>query len=109
MPNTQKIEEWEKEFDCFDFGCGECEVCRYLAFLEYAQSVAPSGSTIERNKKIENYLKLKDKAISQAKSDTRREMWQKLNKELADGLLNRDFSAGVRYVMKLLKVEEDKQ
>lgn len=37
-------------------GCGECDVCRYLDFLEWAGQVAPAGSTIERNPEIEKYL-----------------------------------------------------
>lgn len=46
-----------KEFDCFGDGCGKCEVCEYLNFREMAEGCAPSGSTIERNEKIELYLK----------------------------------------------------
>lgn len=40
-----------------DGGCEECDVCRYLNFLEWAESVAPAGSTIERNEEIERYLR----------------------------------------------------
>lgn len=40
-----------------DVGCEECDVCRYLNFLEWAGSVAPAGSTIERNATIESYLR----------------------------------------------------
>ena len=50
-----------ERFDCFDEGCGECEVCKYLNFLEWAEGCAPAGSTIERNEKIEEYLKSKEK------------------------------------------------
>lgn len=40
-----------------DGGCEECDVCRYLGFLEWAGSVGkPSGSTIERNSEIDAYL-----------------------------------------------------
>ena len=39
-----------------DGGCEECDVCRYLHFLEWAGSVAPAGSTIERNPAIERYV-----------------------------------------------------
>lgn len=41
-----------------DGGCEECDVCRYLDFLEWVGSVGkPDGSTIERNEKIEAYLR----------------------------------------------------
>lgn len=40
-----------------DGGCEECDVCRYLNFLEWAGSVGkPDGSTIQRNDAIEEYL-----------------------------------------------------
>lgn len=83
MPNTQKIEEWEKEFDCFDFICGECEICRYLDFIDNAQSVGTvEGTEIQRNTKIENYLRLKENyknsIISQAQSATRKEMREEI-------------------------------
>lgn len=42
--------------DCGTDGCGECDVCLYLEFLEYAGQVAPAGSTIERNPEIEKHL-----------------------------------------------------
>jgi hypothetical protein len=42
--------------DCGDEGCGECDICRYLNFLEMAQQVAPPGSKIRRNKAIEKHL-----------------------------------------------------
>jgi hypothetical protein len=45
-------------FDCEMGGCGECKVCKYLNFHEWASSVAPSGSTIERNVFLDKYLKL---------------------------------------------------
>ena len=50
----------KSNFDCLGEGCGECEVCKYLSFLDWASEVAPSGSTIERNPKIEKYLKEKE-------------------------------------------------
>lgn len=44
--------------DCGEEGCGECEVCTYLNFLEWAEQVAPRDipSTIERNAAIEAHL-----------------------------------------------------
>lgn len=46
----------EEKFDCVDEGCGDCEICKYLEFLDWASSVAPLGSTIQRNEKLDNYL-----------------------------------------------------
>lgn len=60
-----------KEFDCFEDGCGKCEVCEYLNFREMAENCAPSGSIIERNEKIERYLKRKDEEVSLAVSKER--------------------------------------
>lgn len=41
-----------------DGGCEECDVCRYLSFLEWAGSVGkPDGSTIQRNEEIDAYLR----------------------------------------------------
>jgi hypothetical protein len=41
-----------------DVDCEECDVCRYLNFLEWAGSVGkPENSTIERNTEIEAYLR----------------------------------------------------
>lgn len=44
--------------DCGDEGCGECDVCTYLNFLEWAGQVVPRDvpSTIERNIAIEAHL-----------------------------------------------------
>lgn len=42
--------------DCGSDGCGECDVCNYLNFLEWAGQVAPAESTIERNAEIEKHL-----------------------------------------------------
>lgn len=43
--------------DCGPDGCGECDVCRYLNFIEWAGNVGkPDGSTIERNAEMEAYL-----------------------------------------------------
>lgn len=47
---------WRK-FDCGDDGCGECVVCKYLDFLDFAHNTAPAGSTIEYNKFIDKYVK----------------------------------------------------
>ena len=41
--------------DCGE-SCGNCDVCRYLAFIEYAKSCAPPGSHIERDHTMEKYL-----------------------------------------------------
>lgn len=41
-----------------DGGCEECDVCRYLNFLEWAGQVSGGvPSTIERNPEIEAYLR----------------------------------------------------
>lgn len=37
-------------------GCTMCKVCKYLNFIEWAESVAPPESTIERDAEIEKYL-----------------------------------------------------
>jgi len=42
--------------DCGQDGCGACDVCRYLAFLDEAQSAAPEESVIERNAELERYI-----------------------------------------------------
>lgn len=42
--------------DCGDEGCGECDVCRYLGFLDMAAAVAPPGYKISRNKAVEKHL-----------------------------------------------------
>lgn len=44
--------------DCVDEGCGECDVCRYLNFLEWCGQVAPRDvpSKIDRNVAIEAHL-----------------------------------------------------
>lgn len=44
--------------DCDGDGCGECEVCEYLAWLEMAQNTGmPAGSTIQRDPRMDAYLK----------------------------------------------------
>lgn len=47
--------DWNNKSDV-PVGCGACKVCKYLNFLEWARSVAPSGSTIQRDEEIEKYL-----------------------------------------------------
>lgn len=44
--------------DCKDEGCEECDVCRYLNFLEWAGNTAPRDipSSIQRDANIEAYL-----------------------------------------------------
>jgi hypothetical protein len=44
--------------DCGDEGCGECQVCRYLNFLEWAGQVGGGvDSKIERNAELDAYIK----------------------------------------------------
>ena len=52
----------KKIFDCMGEGCGECRVCDYLAHLEWAESVAIPGSSIERDEEIEAHLNKSAKA-----------------------------------------------
>lgn len=44
--------------DCGEEGCGECDVCSYLDFLDWTKQVATRDfpSTIERDGRIEAYL-----------------------------------------------------
>jgi hypothetical protein len=42
--------------DCGEEGCGECDVCKYLAFLEWAESVATDDMTIQRDADMEAYI-----------------------------------------------------
>lgn len=44
--------------DCGEDGCGECDVCQYLHWLEWAGSVAPRDfpSTVKRDAEIEAHL-----------------------------------------------------
>jgi hypothetical protein len=45
--------------DCGQDGCGECDVCGYLNFLEWCGQVASSvPHVVERNKAIEQHLDL---------------------------------------------------
>ena len=39
--------------DCGDDGCGECDVCKYLEFIEWADGCAPDEASIERDPVIE--------------------------------------------------------
>lgn len=43
--------------DCGQDGCGKCDVCLYLAFIDEVQSVAPAGSVIQQDDEMEQYLK----------------------------------------------------
>lgn len=63
--DSNKKENW-KVFDCFNEGCGECEICEYLDFLDKASSTAPDGSTIEYNEKLDDYIKRQDKYKNEA-------------------------------------------
>ena len=76
---TQYIEE--KVFDCFNEDCEECSVCKYLNFREWAESVAPSGSIIERNSLIEDYLKRKEIALTQTHNNALQEAMECLPEE----------------------------
>lgn len=41
--------------DCGAEGCDDCDVCRYLNFLEWAGQVS-SGGTIQRNPEMEKHM-----------------------------------------------------
>ena len=45
--------------DCDGDGCGECDVCKYLSYHEWVDSVAPAGSSRERNPELDKYIKEK--------------------------------------------------
>jgi hypothetical protein len=54
----------KKITDCNGDGCGECDVCRYLAHLEHAAAVGAFGAhsdfiSVERNPQIESLLDIK--------------------------------------------------
>lgn len=60
MTNTPSspTQEEREITDCGDEGCAECDVCRYLDFLEWAGSVGkPDGSVIQRDEVIEAHLR----------------------------------------------------
>ena len=44
--------------DCKDDGCGKCQVCKYLDFIEMAENTGGNreGNTIQRNPEIEKHL-----------------------------------------------------
>lgn len=44
--------------DCGQEGCGECDVCTYLNFLDWVGQVAPRDfpSTVDRDANIEAHL-----------------------------------------------------
>ena len=48
---------YKKSFYCGGEDCRKCRVCKYLNFREWAESVAPSGSTIERDETVEKFIK----------------------------------------------------
>lgn len=57
-PDPAEIAKGPAITDCGDEGCEECDVCRYLNFLEWAGSVGkPDGSTIEHNAAMDEYLR----------------------------------------------------
>ena len=46
-----------RRIDCGDEGCGECQMCRYLNFLEWAGQVSGGvPSVIQRNPKLDAIL-----------------------------------------------------
>jgi len=46
-----------RRIDCKGDGCGECQMCRYLDFLEWAGQVSGGvPSVIERNAKLDAIL-----------------------------------------------------
>lgn len=51
---------WKKSFYCGgNENCypKKCKVCKYESFIEWAQSVAPADSRIERDEIIESFIK----------------------------------------------------
>ena len=77
IPNTEEeLEETvepDKVFDCFDEGCEECTVCKYLNFREWAEGCAPAGSSIERNQLVDDYLKRKHQQLQKAQEELSQE------------------------------------
>ena len=67
----------DQRFDCFDEGCEECEVCKYRNFTDWAESVCGSDGTIERNTRIESYLKDQAESIQQKEKWAEQEMMKK--------------------------------
>lgn len=58
LASAQLAEAMSRDItDCDGDGCGECDVCEYLDFIEYAEAVAPPGSRIIRDREIEKILK----------------------------------------------------
>lgn len=55
--------DWNND-SVFPMGCTVCRVCKYLNFLDYAQSCAPRGSLIERDYKLDRYLRDKKMGTS---------------------------------------------
>ena len=50
--------DWNNEGE--QNACGKCKICRYLDFLDFAESVGkPPGSVIDYNRKLDGYIKLK--------------------------------------------------
>ena len=64
MAKTQNEKRWSRrrswlrsQVYCGDgYGCTECRCCRYMDFREWAESVAPSGSSIFRDKTLEGII-----------------------------------------------------
>lgn len=71
--------EPDKVFDCFNDGCDECTVCKYLNFREWAEGCAPAGSSIERNHLVEDYLKRKATTLHQELQKAREDIKRDLN------------------------------
>ena len=58
--DTMNLRVRRKITDCDNDGCGECDVCKRLGFLEWARMVS-SGipHEIEQNKEVDDYIKEK--------------------------------------------------
>ena len=49
----------KKITDCNGDGCGECDVCRHLFYIDWVRAVRIEGSTVERGGRfaeIEQYV-----------------------------------------------------
>jgi hypothetical protein len=54
-----------RRIDCNGDGCEECQMCRYLNFLEWAGQVSGSvPSTIQHNPKLDARLAKRMKALA---------------------------------------------
>jgi len=98
----------DQRFDCFAEGCEECEVCKYRNFTDWAESVCGSSGTIERNTRMESYLKDKDDSIQQAEQRMMQEnkaLTAKLEASEAQNAVS--YQAGKQEMVKELAEEID--